>query len=138
LIEKCDGHAVKIVSPLLVHLPRRFHYKVIFMNRPVSEIVVSQRKMRERLSGKKLTDAENAEMEKMIERHLRQTLDGLRVSPKVSLLVLDYYDLIFAPDQSVSRIADFVGRDRLPDWNRMTGAIKPELYRNCAPALQPI
>jgi hypothetical protein len=130
LIEKCAGRAVKIVSPLLAHLPRELSYKVIFMGRPVAEIAASQRVMRERLSGKKIAEAENAEMEQLLERHLQQTLAGLRAAKQISLLVLDYHDLIFEPEQSAQRVVDFIGRERLPAWKEMAAAIKPALYRN--------
>jgi len=130
VIQQGTGHALKIVSPLLIHLPRELDYKIIFMNRPVAEIAASQRKMRERLSGKKMRAADSAEMEPLLAKHLQQTLAGLRAAKKVSLLVLDYHDLIFEPESSAQRVADFIGRERLPHWNDMAAAIKPELYRN--------
>ena len=39
------GKAVKIVSPLLTYLPESFDYQVIFMRRPLAEIVDSQHAM---------------------------------------------------------------------------------------------
>ncbi|HEX4343198.1 MAG TPA: tetratricopeptide repeat protein, partial [Verrucomicrobiae bacterium] len=130
LIQQTAGRAVKIVSPLLVHLPRNVRYRVIFTDRPVEEIASSQRKMRERLSGKAMTAAESAEMERLLRDHRAQTLAGLRAATQVSLLLLDYRELISAPEQTAHRVADFVGHERLPHWKEMAAAIKPELYRN--------
>jgi len=130
IIEKCEGRAVKIVSPLLIHLPRNARYKVIFMDRPVEEVAISQGKMRNRLSGKALTVIETAEMERLLREHRAQVLAGLRAATQVSLLTLDYRELVSAPERAAERVADFVGRERLPHWQSMAAVVKPELYRN--------
>ena len=39
------GKAVKIISFLLLHLPAKINYKVIFMERDLDEILASQKKM---------------------------------------------------------------------------------------------
>jgi len=42
------GKVVKIVSPLLYHLPPIYKYKIIFIKRHMEEILASQNKMLER------------------------------------------------------------------------------------------
>jgi hypothetical protein len=44
-IVEARGKAVKIVSPLLVHLPDLCNYRVVFMQRDLREIVASQNRM---------------------------------------------------------------------------------------------
>ena len=39
------GKAVKVISALLGDLPEDFHYKVIFMERNIDEVLASQRQM---------------------------------------------------------------------------------------------
>jgi len=44
-LSEATGKAVKIVVPLLYKLPAKFHYKVVFMLRDISEVVESQHQM---------------------------------------------------------------------------------------------
>jgi hypothetical protein len=48
-LTQAEGKGVKIVAPLLPSLPRDRRYRVIFMERPLAEVVASQRAMLERL-----------------------------------------------------------------------------------------
>jgi len=48
-LASAGGKAVKIVSALLIHLPDGFDYRVIFMRRPIAEVLASQRAMLDRL-----------------------------------------------------------------------------------------
>jgi hypothetical protein len=44
-----EGKVVKIISALLQHLPESHQYRVVFMIRPLEEVVSSQNRMLERL-----------------------------------------------------------------------------------------
>src|ERR1700730_8489910 len=44
-----DGKAVKIVSVLLPFLPKHHEYRIIFMRRPLEQVVASQDRMCQRL-----------------------------------------------------------------------------------------
>jgi hypothetical protein len=48
-IEAAEGKVVKIISALLQHLPETHEYRVVFMIRPLEEVVASQNRMLERL-----------------------------------------------------------------------------------------
>src|SRR5262245_6238620 len=39
---EAEGRALKVVSPLLYHLPRGFEYRIVFMRRDLEEILDSQ------------------------------------------------------------------------------------------------
>src|SRR5262249_56905877 len=47
-IPKAEGKAVKVISALLQYLPPQHTYKIIFMQRPLPEILASQTVMLER------------------------------------------------------------------------------------------
>ena len=47
-IKDAQGKAVKIISSLLTFLPEDFHYRIIFMERDLEEILASQQHMLER------------------------------------------------------------------------------------------
>src|SRR5574341_398925 len=44
-LPQADRKVVKIISALLEHLPNSYHYKIIFMERDLKEILASQRTM---------------------------------------------------------------------------------------------
>ena len=44
-LANADGRVVKIISSLLEYLPREYHYKIIFMERDLQEVLASQQKM---------------------------------------------------------------------------------------------
>jgi hypothetical protein len=72
VIEQAAGKAIKIISALLPSLPPKHRYKIIFMRRPVAQVVESQWKMLER-SGKQ-PKSEKAHLIATQERHVEQLL----------------------------------------------------------------
>src|SRR5580692_9895222 len=57
-IDEAEGKAVKVISQLLFALPAGHDYRIIFMERPLGEVVASQAEMirRRGTSGPKLAD----------------------------------------------------------------------------------
>ncbi len=129
LIEQAEGKAVKIISALLAHLPLRHRYKVIFMRRPVSEVVQSQHRMLERNGRSPRLDA--AYLERTQAEHVETVLAMLARIRQVELLVVDYPALVAAPAEGAQRIIDFLGRQRLPqaEATAMAAVVNPKLYR---------
>src|SRR5688572_23499153 len=69
---QAPGRAVKVISYLLPKLPQSFAYQVIFMNRDLSEILASQRRMlidRSQPTG----DTSDEQMLAIYEEHLNKT-----------------------------------------------------------------
>lgn len=62
------GKAVKVIAQLLGHLPPTFHYRIIFMERPLDEVLESQSRM---VQEKNL-------IQKSLQRAIRGSLPGLR------------------------------------------------------------
>src|SRR5512146_1952133 len=60
---------VKVISALLEHLPPEHHYKVLFMERQIPEILASQRKMLARRN--ETSNISDAEMESQFREHLK-------------------------------------------------------------------
>src|ERR1700726_2361410 len=57
LIDEAEGKAVKVVSQLLLSLPAGRSYKVIFMERPLPEVLASQDEMLKRRGSIQAVDA---------------------------------------------------------------------------------
>src|SRR5208283_3954323 len=48
LIAEAEGKVVKVVSQLLLSLPEGPHYRIVFMQRPLAEVLKSQEQMLKR------------------------------------------------------------------------------------------
>ena len=110
------------------NLPMNHEYKIIFMTRPVEEVVASQAAMIERLK------TEGAEMdEEQLERglagHRDSVIGWLKKHPRAKFIEIDYPSLVQSPDEPIARIAEFLGPERLPHPERMRSVIDDSLYR---------
>ncbi len=128
ILRQAEGKAMKIVSVLLAALPRRHHYKVIFMDRPIQEVVASHRRMIAN-RGEQTPPVDAGRMARILEDHRAAVLANLRRSPSLDLLVVDYPDLVRRPDFWVACIADFLGPGSLPRPEAMAAVIRPEWHR---------
>jgi predicted AlkP superfamily phosphohydrolase/phosphomutase/Flp pilus assembly protein TadD len=126
--EGLEDKAIKAISMLLPKLPIKHRYKVIFMSRPVEEVVASQTKMIDRL-GTEGAPLDQLKLTSQLEAHRNQTLRRLHQSDHIDVLEIDYPSLVQAPEQSVPQITEFVGADRLAQPEAMIAVIDSNLYR---------
>lgn len=126
LITRTAGKAVKVVSPLLPHLPPGHRYKVIFMTRPAAEIARSQHRMRH--APDPAAPAADA-MQPLLAQHATDTLAALRAAKHTELLEVDYPSLVADPVAGTRRVAEFLGAALLPHADAMPAAVRPELHR---------
>ena len=121
-----NGKAVKIISALLEYLPPEYHYKVIFMERAIKEILASQQKMLSRRNEK--SGIEDTAMQEQFEQHLKAVKYWLARQPNIDVLYVEYNAMIVNPDAYCEQIAEFVG---LPlDMGKMRSVPNSRLYRN--------
>ena len=121
------GKAVKIVSSLVRWLPEGHDYQVIFMQRNLDEVILSQNKMLTD-RGAPPDEGQNDRIKQLYETHVEDTLRLLRGRRSVSMLVVDYSETLARPADTARRVALFLG-GRL-DVDRMAAAADPELHRN--------
>lgn len=126
LIEQADGKAVKVVTPLLPHLPLGHHYKFILMRRPLEEVARSQQIMR---FGKLGTNDDLAGIRALLEKHWESTLLLLGKVPKNHIMEVDYPSLVRDPLAWRSRLVAFLSEDALPQSDLMASVVKPQLHR---------
>ena len=125
---------MKIVAPLLPRLPSGREYRVIFMERPLAEILASQRAMLARLgkTGANTTDA------KLAQTYLQQLVQVRRLlaqhPDEISCLSVGYAAALKDPAQIAARIGDFLGA-RL-DMDAMINPVAPELRNQQAEAVR--
>jgi hypothetical protein len=128
ILREADGKAIKVVSALLPALPRRHRYKVIFMDRPIEEVVESQRKM----IGDENRGIAKDRMPAVLAQHRGIALDMLRRAKQSDVLIIEYPNLVANPAPWIDKIAAFLGPEKIPHPERMTAVIQPELYRTRA------
>jgi predicted AlkP superfamily phosphohydrolase/phosphomutase/tetratricopeptide (TPR) repeat protein len=123
-----ETKAIKVISMLLPQMPYQHEYRIIFMTRPIAEVVESQAAMIQRLNteGAKIN---KAELIRGLTEHRDSALEWLALHPRAKYIEVDYPTLISNPDESIRRIAEFLGPDLLPHPQRMREAIRPSLYR---------
>lgn len=127
LIEQAEGKAIKVISALLPVLPPQHKYRIIFMKRPVSEIVDSQWAMLDRQGQK--PRAEKEHLIQTQQTHMEQTLAQLRQKKNVTLIKVNYPELVANPSDQLPKLQEFLGTTA-PHPEKLSAPIKPDLHRN--------
>ena len=126
--EGMDRKAIKCLSMLLHKMPSHHDYKVIFMMRPIEEIVASQAKMIQRLETQG-AQLEPHELMRGLSSHRDEILQWLKQVPHVQVLECDYPRLVRSPHDVLPQIVEFLGAELLPFGDNMLTVIEPGLYR---------
>ena len=101
------GKVVKVVSPLLRHLPADYCYKVVFMRRDLAEVLASQRQMLER-RGRPAPNEDEA-MAATFRRHLAEVESWLAKQPNIEVLYTLYSAVLDQPAVEIGRVNAFFG-----------------------------
>jgi hypothetical protein len=125
-ISQAEGKAVKVVSSLLHFLPEGHEYRIIFMRRPLEQIVASQDRMLERL-GKQASATPRQAVMKAFEKHLRTVQSWLSARPHTAVLYVDYEAVLRDPHEEAYRISAFLGRNL--DVESMVRKVEISLHR---------
>jgi predicted AlkP superfamily phosphohydrolase/phosphomutase/Tfp pilus assembly protein PilF len=127
-VEDLDGRAIKCISMLLTNMPIKHNYKVIFMTRPIDEVVESQRKMIDRL-GTQGGALDIEQLRRGLTAHRNETRNWLKSVPHMEYIEIDYPSLVQDPSPELARIVEFLGADRLPTPSEMAKVVDPSLHR---------
>lgn len=125
LIAEAEGKVVKVISSLLPALPGRHEYRVIFMLRPVEEVVASQAAMIRHL-GTRGSALAPAAMAAALRAHRNQVLAWLGGEPQLRTLKLDYHELLAHPLDRARELQSFLGLSL--DLEAMARVVDPSLY----------
>ena len=120
------GKVVKVISALLAYLPPKYQYRVLFIQRPLSQVLASQRQMLIH-QGKAPDQVHDDEMVRIYEKHLEKVTQWLADQPNMQVLYLSYIQLIDQPDSLITQINDFLGGQL--DLTKMKETIDPNLFR---------
>ena len=127
-LDEARGKTVKIISALLPYLPESRNFRIIFMQRDIKEILISQQKMLIR-RGENLKQLDDRKLTELFSKHLNETEQWLQTHKHhLSCLNVNYNTLLNNSDAIVSEINSFLGNKL--DTHAMRSVIDPSLYRN--------
>ena len=128
-IDEAEGKAVKVISQLLLSLPSGRNYKVIFMERPLPEVLASQDEMLKRRGSVQVVDT--ALLTSGFHDHLRKVVAWLVHRTDVPVYRVGYRKLLSDPTGYAEAVRDFLDIDL--NVEAMALAVDPALYRNRRP-----
>jgi hypothetical protein len=126
-IDEAEGRVVKVISKLLLALPPGRGYRIVFMERPMQEVLASQAKMLER-RGVPASPAADKAMAAAFERHLQEVFAWLDKTTNLKFLRLDYHSVLDNPAAAADKIKTLLATNL--DKDAMIRAVDATLYRN--------
>ena len=124
---EANGKVVKIIANLLPHLPPRFRYRIIFMERDLHEVVTSQRKMLNRMGQNTQDEVYPLGLIQEFERTLQKVKAWAARQSNVEILYVPHRAVINSPFEQALHINDFLNYEVLPEL--MASAVDSKLYR---------
>ena len=126
-IAEAEGKVVKVISKLLLALPEGHDYRIVFMQRPMAEVLASQdRMLRRRGTYKEGTNA--AAITAAFEKHLRDVDAWMNGEPHPRVLRIRYHEALRDPRRIGEKLGEFLGIEL--DVNAMAPQVDASLYRN--------
>jgi hypothetical protein len=126
LIAEAEGKVVKVISQLILSLPDGHEYKIVFMQRPMPEVLKSQDEM---LKRRGTWEGETpAAVGELFQRHLIEVNRFLTAKANTSVYRIHYHRILREPQPVAEEVVAFLG---LPlDVKAMVEQVDGSLYRN--------
>ncbi len=128
-LHEAEDKVVKIIGPLLYNLPAEYEYKIVFMERDMSELLRSQQIMLGKTSHAE-ANAYPATLAAAFEKQLQQAKDWIKRQSNVEALFVPYAEVIAHPEEQAENINAFLGNAL--NVKEMALSVDPDLYRNKA------
>ena len=125
-IVEAEGKVVKVISQLLLALPNNRDYRIIFIQRPLAEVVASQTEMI-RGRGTTGTTLGEAALIAALQAHLNQVSARLDRLSGAKVYRIDYHEVLRQPREAAEAIQRFLGLAL--DTEAMAQQVDLSLYR---------
>ena len=127
LIAEAEGKVVKVISQLMLSLPPGHEYRIVFMQRPLPEVLKSQDEMlRRRGNAESITDT--SAIEEAFQRHLIEVNKWLASKTNMQVARVHYHRVLREPKAVAEEVAAFL---KVPlKIEAMVGQVDGSLYRN--------
>lgn len=126
-IAEAEGKAVKVISLLLLSLPEGHEYRVVFMQRPLAEVLASQEVMLKH-RGTAKSGADDSVVAAAFEKNLRAVNAWLDTKSYVKTLRVSYHEVLRDGEGVAQRLVQFLGI--VLNVQAMTRQVDATLYRN--------
>lgn len=125
-LPKTQGKVIKVVAPLLPYLPANRNYKVIWMERPTLELILSQAKMR---GDQASLESFPFQKGQQLESEKQRFQNWLNAQPHVEWLSISYPDLVHSnKEELLKKLSTFIGVEiSINHWQKV---VEPQLHRN--------
>ncbi len=134
-IAEAEGKAVKVISQLLLSLPPQHEYRVIFMQRPLPEVMASQDEMLRR-RGNFNPGEDNSVVTRAFQDHLSDVYGWLNGKPHVKVNRVQYHAVLREPKQTAETCCEVFGgpagrrsHGKAGGWNSLPAA--PQIDCDC-------
>jgi hypothetical protein len=128
-IDEAEGKAVKVISQLLLSVPRGRDYKLIFMERPLPEVLASQDEMLKRRGATDRVD--HTVLTNAFRDHIHEVVTWLEQREDIPVCRMGYRKILGDPLCSAQTVRSFLEMDL--DVESMAREVNPSLYRNRRP-----
>ena len=125
-MSQAEGKAVKVVSALLPYLPQHHTYKIVFMHRPMQEVLASQAVMLQR-HGAQGGQADDQTLATVFGQHLDHIERWLAMQQHMTVLSVNYHETLADPAATATCVAQFI--DLSLAVEEMARAVDPRLHR---------
>ena len=125
-IDEAEGKAVKVITQLLLSLPPGRNYKLIFMERPLPEVLASQDEMLKRRGSTQSVN--HALLTSAFRDHMREVIAWLERRTEIPVCRMGYRKVLSDPSNSAKAVRDFL--DLELNVEAMAREVDPSLYRN--------
>ncbi|HEY6764150.1 MAG TPA: hypothetical protein VI386_05215 [Candidatus Sulfotelmatobacter sp.] len=130
LIAEAEGKVVKVISQLLLSLPPSHTYQIVFLRRPLTEVVASQDEMIRRRT-QKAPALPAAQIMAALQSHLNQVKSWVNGKQNISLLDVEYHEVLNNPREVSTKLREFLSAEL--EIDAMERQVDPSLYRQRAP-----
>jgi sulfotransferase family protein len=127
LIAEAEGKVVKVISQLILCLPPDHEYRIVFMQRPLPEVLKSQDEMLRR-RGNADSVKDTSAIEEAFQRHLIEVNKWLASQPNMRVSRVHYHRVLREPKAVAEEIAAFL--EAPLDIDAMLSQVDATLYRN--------
>jgi hypothetical protein len=127
LIAEAEGKVVKVISQLILSLPSDHEYRIVFMQRPLPEVLKSQDEMLRRRGNADLV-TDNSAVEEIFHRQLIEVNQWLAGQANIKVTRVHYHRVLREPTVVAEEVASFL---EMPlDVGAMVRQVDGTLYRN--------
>src|SRR5450755_3567786 len=127
LIAAAEGKVVKVISQLILSLPMDHEYRIVFMQRPLPEVLRSQEEMLRR-RGNMESNSDNSAIEEAFQRHLIGVNQWLVGKANTQVSRVHFHRVLREPRAVAEKVAAFL---QVPlNIEAMVQQVDRSLYRN--------